>query len=102
MILRSNSGQALLEFAICFPLMIAAATGTLLLFKTEWNRARCAHVAFLSAHQALRAEAGVIQKARNILSGTQVEKTDSGVVTRALCGSATEEVRLPDLEHAQW
>jgi hypothetical protein len=101
-ILRSSSGQALLEFAICFPLMLAAAAGTLLLFRTEWNRARCAHEAFLSAHQALRSEAGSVQSARNFLKGTQIEKTDLGVIARAVCGSAMEEVQLPDLEHAQW
>lgn len=100
--LRSNSGQALLEFAICLPLMIAAAAGTFLLFKTEWNRARCAHEAFLSAHQALRSEASFTQSARRFLKGTQIEKTDLGIVARASCGSAIEEVQLPDLEHAQW
>lgn len=100
--MNRNSGQVLLEFAICCPVALAAVVATVLLFRTEWNRTQCAHQAFLAAHRALRSKDGVAQTVRSILSQTEIEKTETGVTARAICGRAIETVRLPDLEHARW
>ncbi len=98
----NHQGQALIEFAISFPAILAAAAVSILLFRTEWNRTRCARQAFLAAHQALRTEDSPTLQASSLMNRTQVEKTDTGVLARTYCGQTIEEVRLPDLEHAQW
>jgi hypothetical protein len=99
-----ESGQALLEFSICLPALLAAVVASLLLFGTEWNRVQCAERAFLAAHRALRATDGgkkldgILDRLRDV----KVEMTDQGAVAHAVCGKAQETIALPDLEHAQW
>ncbi|MFL5814416.1 MAG: TadE/TadG family type IV pilus assembly protein [Bdellovibrionia bacterium] len=100
--MKRDSGQALLEFAICAPVAIVAVGATVLLLRTEWNRTQCAHRAFLAAHRALRPQESTIQEVRSLLNRVQIEKNETGVTARAVCGEAVETVQLPDLEHAQW
>jgi uncharacterized protein (UPF0333 family) len=102
MIMKRDSGQALLEFAICVPIAVVAVGATVLLLRTEWNRTQCAHRAFLAAHRALRTQESPLQEARSLLSRVQIEKSEVGITAQAICGSAVEKVQLPDLEHAQW
>jgi hypothetical protein len=100
--MRDQTGQALLEFALFIPLILIAVLVSALLFQTEWNRTRCASLAFRAAHQALRSETSLGISSSTLLGQVQVEKTESGVRAHARCGEANEEVLLPDLEHAQW
>jgi Flp pilus assembly protein TadG len=99
---RNESGQALLEFALCFPLILAASGASVALFRSQWNQVRCSREAFLAAHRALRTENSAWSTAQALLRQTAIERTETGVLARARCGNVIEVVRLPDLERAQW
>lgn len=43
---RNSRGQAVLELAITFPLVILTLAAVTAALRTEWNRFRCAHEVF--------------------------------------------------------
>jgi hypothetical protein len=90
-------GQALVEFAVVTPVLLALACGAVVLSRSEWNRMRCTQVAFKAAHLA-RIGTPQLMLSENV----QVETIPGGFRGRARCGSAEEVVELPTLEDGQW
>jgi hypothetical protein len=99
---RKDSGQALLELLACLPVFLAATAVSIYLFKTEWNRIRCARQAFRVGHQSLRSDGKFLPVIPTSYSLTTVEKTETGIQARSQCGRHVEVVKLPDLENAKW
>lgn len=64
------------------------------LFRAEWNRVRCAHLAFETAHRARLS----LAPSDRLRGDVRIEDFGSSVRATAQCGEAVETVELPRLE----
>jgi hypothetical protein len=81
------SGQALTEGVLSILLLAACLAAAAGVFRSEWNRLRCAFQVF----EATRARL-------NLNSGSDERRVRGS----GRCGQASETVELIRLEHARW
>lgn len=108
----AGRGQALLEFLLELPLLLAIFAGASALFRAGFQRTQCAYLTFEAAHRELTFEAaspaafGRTTWITGILARPPKEvhliPTADGVEAIGRCGKAVERVRLPYLERAKW
>ncbi len=86
----------MLEFLILFPIVCGVMLTALAMFHTAFARVHCAYQVFEAAHRELTGSSGLTPL------WISVSPAEAGVQARGQCQKLTEQVRLPDLEHAQW
>jgi hypothetical protein len=94
-----GSGQALLEFVVCASVILLATVGALQVFVSQWERAKCAVIAFEKTHSRLTNSSDPYPDFRR---GFEFVETDRLVHGQALCGKAHEKVNLLRLEYMKW
>lgn len=81
------------ESMLAFGLAIATLVGTGSVIGAYWQRVRCAHRVFETAHDRL------VGSGRSLFqAGVTVIETREGIRASGRCGGANEEVRLRRLE----
>ena len=93
-------GQALVEFAGACALLLATLLGCGSLLMAEWNRTRCAYLAFETAHALLtgRHPPKPVSQIPSLRLSASVREHRDAVEVVQHCGQARETVRLPRLE----
>jgi hypothetical protein len=99
----NRDGQALIELLGSAALLILALTGGGSLFKTEWNRLKCAYLTFEIGHQKLAQESNDAESGRSVRGDYEnglvnVQIQGDGILASAQCGQSHEAVKLLNLE----
>jgi hypothetical protein len=79
----------LAEFVLSLIAVMVVLTGAASLFKTQWDRALCAHLAFEATHAKLTGRTQDLARTDVLIS-----ETDDRVIGEARCGSMNEKVDL--------
>jgi len=99
---RRERGQALVEFAGACALVGVTVAGCGKLLLSEWNRTRCAYLAYETAHAVLTGTRPPASLSRNpaLMAQSAVGQTQEWVEVELHCASTREKVRLWRLEAA--
>lgn len=93
----NRKGQAHIELALSAAMVSLAIVGAGWVLKAQWERSKCAYLVFETTHARVAGHPLPPASIRVILS-----EDEQAVEGSALCGQASESIRLPKLEHAQW
>ena len=92
-----DSGQTLVEFALCLPIVTGAVLGAYLVLKQEWKRANCSHLLFERAHAEL-ISSGQRHNSVRQASWYRSSETEQSLHAVGTCGGQAEHVILNKLK----